>query len=36
VKTNQRPFGTIPQPRTVRVRAGRNMRANLAIFTGIR
>jgi hypothetical protein len=36
VKTNQRPFGTIPQPRTVRVRAGRSMRANLAIFTGIR
>jgi hypothetical protein len=36
VKTNQRPFGTIPQPRTVRVRAGRNTRTNFGIFTGIR
>ena len=35
VKTNQRPFGTIPQPRTVRVRAGRSTLANFAIFTGI-
>ena len=36
VKTNQRPFGTVPQPRTVRVRAGHSTRANFAIDTGIR
>jgi hypothetical protein len=36
VKTDQRPFGTVPQPRTVRVRAGRSTRVDLAIDTGIR
>jgi carboxypeptidase family protein len=36
VKTNQRPFGTVPQPRTVRVRAGQSTRVDLAIDTGIR
>jgi hypothetical protein len=36
VKTNQRPFGTVPQPRTVRVRAGVSTKVDLAIDTGIR
>ena len=36
VKTNQRPFGTEPQPRTVRVRASRSTRVDFAIDTGIR
>ena len=36
VKTNQRPFGTVPAPRTVRVRAGLDTKADLAIDTGIR
>ena len=36
VKTNQRPFGTVPQPRTVRVRGGQSTRVDLAIDTGIR
>lgn len=36
VKTNQHPFGTIPQPRKVRVMAGQSRRTNFAIDTGIR
>ena len=36
VKTNQRPFGTVPQPRTVRVRGSQNTRVDFAIDTGIR
>ena len=36
VKTNQRPFGTTPQPRTVRVRASASIRVDFAIDTGIR
>ena len=36
VKTNQRPFGRVPQPRTVRVRAGTSTRVDLQISTGIR
>jgi Carboxypeptidase regulatory-like domain len=36
VKTDQRPFGTVPQPKTVRARAGRNTKVDLAIDTGIR
>ena len=36
VKTNQRPFGTVPQPRTVRVRASRSTRIDFVIDTGIR
>jgi hypothetical protein len=36
VKTNQRPFGLFPQPRTARVRAGRSTRVDFAIDTGIR
>jgi hypothetical protein len=36
VKTNQRPFGTVPQPRTVRVRASQSTRVDFAIDTGIR
>ncbi len=36
VKTNQRPFGTRPQPSTVRVRAGLDRRVNFEIDTGIR
>jgi hypothetical protein len=36
VKTNQRPFGTVPQPRTVRVRASHSRRVDFAIDTGIR
>lgn len=36
VKTNQRPFGTVPQPRSVRVRASRSARVDFAIDTGIR
>jgi hypothetical protein len=36
VKTNQRPFGTTPEPKTARVRAGRDTRVNFSIDTGIR
>jgi Carboxypeptidase regulatory-like domain len=36
VRTNQRPFGTMPQPRSVRVRGGRDTRVNFEIDTGIR
>jgi hypothetical protein len=36
VKTNQRPFGSVPQPRTVRVRASQSTRIDFAIDTGIR
>ena len=36
VKTDQRPFGTVPQPRTVRVRGGASTRVDFAIDTGIR
>jgi hypothetical protein len=36
VRTNQRPFGTIPQPSRVRVRGGIDRRVNFAIDTGIR
>ena len=36
VKTNQRPFGTIPQPRHVRVKAAQSTLANFVIDTGIR
>jgi hypothetical protein len=36
VKTDQRPFGTIPQPRKVRVKAARSTRADFVIDTGIR
>jgi hypothetical protein len=36
VKTNQRPFGTVPQPRTARVRGGASTRVDFAIDTGIR
>lgn len=36
VKTNQHPFGTIPQPKTVRVRAARSTQVDFAIDTGIR
>ena len=36
VKTNQRPFGTRPQPATVRVVAERDRRADFFIDTGIR
>jgi len=36
VKTNQRPFGLFPQPRTAGVRAGRSTRVDFAIDTGIR
>jgi hypothetical protein len=36
VKTNQRPFGRVPQPRTVRVTAAQSKRADFAIDTGIR
>ena len=36
VKTNQRPFGTVPQPKTVRVRGGLSTKVDLAIDTGIR
>jgi len=36
VKTNQRPFGTVPQPRTIRVRAAQSTRVDFAIDTGIR
>ena len=36
VRTNQRPFGTVPQPRRVRVEAGVDRRVNFAIDTGIR
>lgn len=36
VTTDQRPFGRVPQPRTVRVRAAHSTRADFAIDTGIR
>ena len=36
VKTNQRPFGTTPQPRSVRVRAKTRTRVDFDIDTGIR
>ena len=36
VKTNQRPFGTTPQPRSVRVRARASTRVDFDIDTGIR
>jgi hypothetical protein len=36
VRTNQRPFGTVPQPSRVRVRGGIDARVNFAIDTGIR
>ena len=36
VRTNQRPFGTVPQPRTIRVRPATSTRADFAIDTGIR
>jgi hypothetical protein len=36
VKTNQRPFGTIPQPKRVRVAAAQSRRADFVIDTGIR
>jgi hypothetical protein len=36
VKTNQRPFGTTPQPRSVRVRANTSTRVDFDIDTGIR
>ena len=36
VKTNQRPFGTVPQPRSVRVLANQSRRVDFAIDTGIR
>ena len=36
VKTNQKPFGRIPQPKTVRVRSGASTKVDFAIDTGIR
>ena len=36
VRTDQRPFGTMPTPRTVRVRAGLDRRVDFQIDTGIR
>jgi len=36
VKTNQHPFGTVPEPRKVRVKPARSMRADFVIDTGIR
>jgi len=36
VKTNQRPFGLVPQPRAARVRGGVSTRVDFAIDTGIR
>jgi carboxypeptidase family protein len=36
VRTDQRPFGTTPEPKTVRVRAGLDRRVDLQIDTGIR
>ena len=36
VRTNQRPFGTVPQPSRVRVRGGIDARVNFSIDTGIR
>jgi len=36
VKTDQRPFGTMPAPRTVRVRAGVDRHVDFQIDTGIR
>ena len=36
VRTNQRPFGTMPQPRTARVVAGDVRRVDFHIDTGIR
>jgi Carboxypeptidase regulatory-like domain len=36
VKTDQRPFGTVPRPKTIRVKAARSTRVDFAIDTGIR
>lgn len=36
VRTDQKPFGAIPSPATVRVFAGRFRRVNFSIDTGIR
>jgi hypothetical protein len=36
VRTDQRPFGTMPRPASVRVRAGRDIRVDFDIDTGIR
>jgi Carboxypeptidase regulatory-like domain len=36
VKTNQTPFGRVPQPKTVRVRSGSSTKVDFAIDTGIR
>jgi hypothetical protein len=36
VRTNQRPFGTTPAPKSVRVRAGLDRRVDFQIDTGIR
>ena len=36
VKTNQRPFGTVPRPRSVRVRTSTSTRVDFEIDTGIR
>ena len=36
VKTNQRPSGLFPQPRTARVRAGRSTPVDFAVDTEIR
>ena len=36
VKTDQRPFGTVPQPRSARVRANQSRRVDFDIDTGIR
>ena len=36
VRTNQRPFGTVPQPRTARVVAARAHRVDFHIDTGVR
>ena len=36
VRTDQRPFGTVPQPRSVRVQANAARRVDFHIDTGIR
>ena len=36
VRTNQRPFGTTPQPERVRVVAGQSRRVDFHVDTGIR
>jgi carboxypeptidase family protein len=36
VRTSQHPFGRIPQPRTIRVKASQTRRVDFAIDTGIR